>query len=256
MGSIHALHQTEKTRSVARTACGDTCLRYASCLLSGLGADTRTQLERLIGRPKILQRGQRLFTTGATGDCLYLINSGSFKAHLDSDSGEEQITGFHFTNDLLGFDALENGRHTYTVEALETASVCRVSFEALQQLASCDLQLHQLLLKKMSRQLGNEQMTIFMLGRMSAEQRLAQFFLKLSAVMQEGGCVANQINLSMPRHDIANYLGLALETVSRLLNRFQGSGLLKVMHRDVQLLDVAGLQNIVQQGAERLARAH
>jgi CRP/FNR family transcriptional regulator, anaerobic regulatory protein len=256
MGSIHALHQVEKNQSVARAACGDTCPRYASCLLSSLGENTRAQLERVIGRPKILQRGQRLFTTGATGDCLYLINSGSFKAHLDSDSGEEQITGFHFANDMLGLDAMESGRHTYTVEALETASVCRVSFEALQQLASCDLQLQRLLLNKMSRQLGNEQLTIFMLGRMTAEQRLAQFFLKLSAVMQECGCIANQINLSMPRHDIANYLGLALETVSRLLNRFQASGLLKVAHRDVQLLNAAGLQHIVRQGEERLARAH
>lgn len=256
MGSIHALHQTANSRSITRTAGGDTAPRYANCLLSGADASTRMKLEQLIGRPKILQRGQRLFTAGGTGDSLYLINSGSFKAHVDSDSGEEQITGFHFANDLLGFDALENGQHTHTVEALETASVCRVSFAALQQLTASDLQLHRAVLTKMSRQLGDEHMTIFMLGRMNAEQRLAQFLLKLSAVMQESGCVADRINLSMPRNDIANYLGLALETVSRLLKRFQSSGLLKVAHRDVQLLSVAGLQNIIRHGDTRLAQAH
>ncbi|HEY3487712.1 MAG TPA: helix-turn-helix domain-containing protein [Gammaproteobacteria bacterium] len=256
MGSIYTLHQTGPAQRAAQISCNTACPRHAYCLLSGVGIETRRQLERLIGRPKILQRGQRLFTAGKTGDDLYLINSGSFKAYVDSDSGEEQITGFHFASDLLGFDAMESGKHTYTVEVLETASVCCIPFADLQYLARNDLQLNRLLLKKMCRQLGDERRTIFMLGRMSAEQRLAHFFLKLSAVMQECGCVADQINLSMPRHDIANYLGLALETVSRLLHRFQNSGLLQVAHRDVQLLNVAGLQQIVRQGEERLARAH
>lgn len=255
MGSIHALHQTNKTPGIAR-ACGESCPKYTGCLLVGVCAETRTRLEQLIGRPKVLHRGERLFSAGAAGGSLYLINAGSFKAHVDSGSGEEQITGFHFTNDLLGFDALESGHHTHTVEALETSSVCRVSFENLQQLARGDLQLQLLLMKKISRQLGDEHKTIFMLGRMSAEQRLAQFFLRLSQVMQESGRVADQLDLSMPRHDIANYLGLALETVSRLLHRFQNSGLLKVAHRNVRLLDFSGLQHIVQQGDGRLAQAH
>jgi CRP/FNR family transcriptional regulator, anaerobic regulatory protein len=256
MGSIHALHHTGTARNTARTACDTTCPRSAHCLLSDVGVETRAQLERLIGRPRILQRGQRLFSAGKNGECLYLINSGSFKAYIDSDTGEEQITGFHFANDLLGFDALENGKHTHTVEALETASICCIPLDAMHHLARNDLQLYRLLMKKMTRQLGDERLTIFMHGRMSAEQRLAQFFLKLSAVMQECGCVADLINLSMPRHDIANYLGLALETISRLLQRFQNSGLLKVAHRDVQLLDIAGLKNIVAQSQNQLARAH
>ncbi len=256
MGSIHALHQTGTVRNAARTACNTACPRHADCLLSCVGTETRVQLERLIGRPKILQRGQRLFAAGGSGDSLYLINSGSFKASVDSDSGEEQITGFHFAGDLLGFDALEGGKYTHTVEALETASICRIPLDTLQHMAHDDLRLHRLLLQKMSHQLGNERLTIFMLGRMSAEQRLAQFFLKLSAVMRECGCVADQLNLTMPRQDIANHLGLALETVSRLLNRFQSSGLLKVAHRYVQLLDVAGLQHIVRLGEAGLAQAH
>lgn len=252
MGSIHALPQTNKTQA----ACGESCPKYASCLLSGVCAETRMRLEQLIGRPKVLHRGERLFSAGAAGDSLYLINSGSFKAHIDSDSGEEQITGFHFTNDLLGFDAMENGRHTHTVEALETSSACRVSFESLQQLARGDLQLQRLIMKKISRQLGDEHKTIFMLGRMTAEQRLAQFFLRLSQAMQESGRVASQLDLSMPRHDIANYLGLALETVSRLLHRFQSSGLLKVAHRNVQLLNISGLQHIAGRRDAPLAQAN
>lgn len=256
MGSIHALHQTNTPRGIARASCGDACPRHANCLLSSLCVETRKRLEQLMGRPRILRRGERLFSAGAEGDCLYLVNSGSFKAHVDSDGGDEQITGFHFTNELLGFDAMESGRHTYSVEALETSSVCRIPLEALQQMARGDLELQRMVMKKISRQLGNEHNTIFMLGRMTAEQRLAQFFLKLSGVMQESGRLADQIDLSMPRHDIANYLGLALETVSRLLHRFQNSGLLKVTHRNVRLLNMAGLQHIVRQGDERLARAH
>jgi CRP/FNR family transcriptional regulator, anaerobic regulatory protein len=256
MGSIHALHQTNTPRIMPRASCAEACPRRTNCLLSGLTEETRSHLERLIGRPKILRRGDRLFSAGIEGNCLYLINSGSFKARVDSDGGEEQITGFHFSNDLLGFDALESGRHTHTLEALETASVCRVPFEALQQLARGDLQLQRLVMRKISRQLGDEHRTIFMLGKMNAEQRLAQFFLRLSQVMRESGCLADQLTLSMPRHDIANYLGLALETVSRLLHRFQNSGLLDVAHRNVRLLNLEALQQIVNHGDARLARVN
>jgi CRP/FNR family transcriptional regulator len=249
MGSIHALQHVNHDR-------GGDASRHSIGLLSGLSSETRKRLEQLIGRPRILHRGERLFSAGSEGDSLYLINSGSFKAHVDSDSGEEQITGFHFTGDLLGFDALETGRHTHTLEALETAGICRVPFDVVQQLAQADLRLQHLLMKKISRQLGDEHRTIFMLGRMNAEQRLAQFFIRLSQVMQESGRLADQLSLSMPRHDIANYLGLALETVSRLLHRFQSSGLLKVAHRNVQLLNLDGLQHIVRNGDARLAQAH
>jgi CRP/FNR family transcriptional regulator len=248
MGPIQKLLQTGKPQTPNYNVCNSSCVHRSNCLLANVNPETRACLQRHIGRPKILQRGQRLFAAGAVCDSLYVINSGSFKAYMDSDSGDEQITGFHFANDVLGFDGAENSRHTYTVEALETASVCRISFATLQDLISRDPQLHQQLLRKVSRQISNEHMTIFMLGRMNAEQRLAQFFLTLSSVMQEYGCAADQINLSMPRNDIANYLGLALETVSRLLKRFQSSGLLKVEHRHVQLLDSAGLQILAQYG--------
>jgi CRP/FNR family transcriptional regulator len=248
MGSAHAIIKTAKVRPLGRAPCADACTRHNNCLLAKLATETRTRLEQHIGRPRILQRGQRLFTSGSVCDSLYLVNSGSFKAYVESENGEEQITAFHFTNDALGFDGLERGQHTYSVEALETASVCRISYETLHAVIGSDPELHLQLMKKISRQIGNEHMTIFMLARMSAEQRLAQFFLMLSVVMQECGCVADQINLSMPRNDIANYLGLALETVSRLLKRFQNCGLLKVAHRHVQLLDSAGLQIMAQYG--------
>jgi CRP/FNR family transcriptional regulator len=256
MGTIQQLYQTGNPVTYAAFPGVESRAHRTGSLLGMLSAESRAWLEQHIGRPKILQRKQRLFMSGQNSEGLYLINSGSLKACIESDSGEEQITGFHFANDVLGLDGLENGLHTYTVEALETVSVSRISFSVLEQLIGRDPQLHQLLLKKISQQIGNEHMTIFMLGRMNAEQRLAQFFLKLSSVMRDSGCVADQITLSMPRNDIANYLGLALETVSRLLTRFQNSGLLKVAHRQVQLLDAAGLQHIVKQSDQRLAQVH
>lgn len=253
MGPIQQLYQTGNPAPLTRITRGDSCIRAGS-LLSMLSPESRARLEQHIGRPKILQRKQRLFMSGEACDSLYMVNSGSLKAYVNSDSGEEQITGFHFPNDILGLDGLEKGQHTYSVEALETTSIFRISFSALEELVSRDPQLHHQLLKKISQQIANEHMTIFMLGRMNAEQRLAQFFLKLSSIMQDSGCVADQINLSMPRNDIANYLGLALETVSRLLTRFQNSGLLKVAHRQVQLLDTAGLKHIIKHGDERASR--
>ncbi len=224
---------------------GNSSFRGGECLLARLRPETRTSLEQLTGRTRTLQRGQRLFIAGETSDSLYLINSGSFKAYINSGDGEEQITDFHFTNDILGFDGLENRPHTHAVQALETSSIRRIPFAALQELGPRDPQLYPQLFRQASRQLNSEQLTIFMLGRMNAEQRLAQFFIRLSSVMQECGRVADRITLSMTRIDIANYLGLALETVCRLLNRFQSAGLLEVKNREIKLLDSARLNNIL-----------
>lgn len=254
MGSIQQLYQTGKPATLANISSGGSRIPRTGSLLGMLNSASRARLEQHIGRPKILQRKQRLFMSGEACDSLYMINSGSLKAYVDSDCGEEQITGFHFADDILGLDGLESGQHTYSVEALETTSISRISFSVLEELVGRDPQLHHHLLKKISQQISNEHMTIFMLGRMSAEQRLAQFFLKLSSVMRDSGCIPDEITLSMPRNDIANYLGLALETVSRLLTRFQNSGFLKVAHRQVRLLDTAGLQHIVTQGSERMPR--
>jgi CRP/FNR family transcriptional regulator len=254
MGPAQKALQTGKPQTPSHNVCNSFCARRTHCLLAKVNPETCLRLEQDIGHARVLQRGQRLFTCGETCSSLYLISSGSFKAYVDSNSGEQQITGFHFNNDVLGFDGLENGRHTYSAEALETASVCRISLVTLHELIGRDPQLHQQLLKKASRQINNEHMTIFMLGRMSAEQRLAQFFLTLSAVMQESGCAADRINLSMARNDIANYLGLAVETVSRLLKRFQSAGLLKVLQRKIELRDSAGLREIAHRDDEKSGR--
>src|SRR5690606_11155300 len=108
-GTIQQLYQTGNPVAYAGTPGAENRDHRPGSLLGMLNAESRTYLEQHIGRPKILQRKQRLFMSGQACDSLYLINSGSLKAYIESGSGEEQITGFHFANDVLGLDGMENG---------------------------------------------------------------------------------------------------------------------------------------------------
>lgn len=256
MESIQIRHQAiARVPPATAVILGNNRFREVESLWAGLSQETRALLERLAHRPRILHCGQKLFIAGDISNSLYLINSGSFKAYIDLINGEEQITGFHFANDVLGFDGLEDEQHTYTVESLETSSVCRLPFRTLEVLSRADHRLYRGLMKKFSRQINHKHMTILMLGRMNAEQKLAHFFLRMRSLMEECGRISDRINLSMSRHDIANYLGLAPETVCRLLNRFQNLGLLKVDNRQVQLLDTEGLHCALRQGVQKIPRA-
>jgi CRP/FNR family transcriptional regulator len=97
----------------------------------------------------------------------------------------------------------------------------------------------------LSSDISRDQGLMLLLGSMSAEQRLAAFLLRLSRRYQRLGFAADRFVLRMTREEIGNYLGLTLETVSRLFSRFQRDGLLSVKQREVELREVARLRELV-----------
>ncbi len=175
----------------------------------------------------------------------YVVHSGSVKTYVETASGEQQITGFHFPGALLGMDSIESEQHTYSVEALETSSICELKLPEFKQLTKTYPVLQQQLCKLMSHEIIHEQSMMLLLGKMSAERRLAYFLMDMSLSMQAHGLSANDFRLSMTRHDIANYLGLAIETVSRLLSYFQSMDMLDVARRNITILDRNILQSLI-----------
>ena len=152
------------------------------------------------------------------------------------------MTGFYLPGELLGIDAINTDLHPCSAEALETSEVCEIPFDSLEELAQKVPGLQHQLLRIMSREIVRDEDMLMMLGRMSAEERLASCLMSFSRRLARLGNGAVEFRLSMSRQDLGDYLGLALETVSRLLSRFQEENLISVHGRQIVLRDLDRLR--------------
>jgi len=227
--------------SEVRTAC-EQCGLHQLCLPLELAQEDIVALDRIINHRKPLHRGDYLFQMGDPFRAIYAVRSGSIKTFTSTDSGEEQVTGFHLPSEIVGLDAITTHRHPCSAQALETTSVCEIPFDRLEELGHKIPGLQRQLLRIMSREILDDQNTMIWLGKKSAEERLAALLLRISGRFAERGFSATEFNLSMSRTDIANYLGLAVETVSRLFSRFQQEGLVVVERRHVAIQDLDRLR--------------
>lgn len=232
-----------------KKACS-TCSLHDLCIPMGVSDEELDALESIINRRRPLQRGEYLYRPGDRMVAIYAVRSGSVKTSALSDDGQEQVTGFHLPGELLGLDAISDGTHPCFARALETTSVCEIPFDQLEELAGRISGLQRQLFRIMSREIQTDEHLVTLLAKKSSDARLAAFLLSLSSRFGERGFSRQEFNLTMSRNDIANYLGLAVETVSRLFTRFQDSGMLQVDRKLVHILDldrmhqVAGAQSV------------
>lgn len=228
----------------SKRQCG-SCQAVSYCLCCRMSPEDREAFENLPGTRRVLRRGERLFAQGDDFRSLYIVQSGSAKAYVISEDGNQQITGFHYRGDLLGVDGMEVGMQSYTVEALETSSICEISFAEFERLHADTAALRQQFFKVVASELAREKQRMLVLGKLYAEQRLAHFVLDTAAHLKDRGLAHSEFVLTMTRHDIANYLGLAVETISRLLTRFDSADLIRVRHRQIKLLDAVRLRALL-----------
>ena len=224
-----------------KVACQD-CSLFQLCLPVGIDQNDLAEVDRIIKRQRPIQRGAPLFATGDKFRSIYAVRSGSLKTSVLIEDGREQVTGFFLPGEMVGLDAIGSGVHTCTARALETTSVCEIPYDDLEAIGARIPSLPRQLLRIMSREMHHDQLLLLLLGKRSADERLAAFLFSLSQRFALRGYSPNEFNLSMSRNDIANYLGLAVETVSRLFSRLQEEGILVVHSRHVQLRDVARLR--------------
>lgn len=221
-----------------------TCSLRELCLPCGLAGQDIVCLDELIYARKQLKRGQSIYRDGDPFHSLYAVRSGFFKSNLQLQDGREQVTGFHMTGEVMGMDGIDTGKHTSSAVALEDGEVCALSYA---QLISLSRDVHTLLPRfhrMMSREIVREHGVMLLLGSRRADQRLAFFLLNLSQRFTARDHSPSEFNLGMSREEIGSYLGLKLETVSRMLSRFQCDGLIGVQQRQIRILDLAGLKRI------------
>jgi len=224
-----------------------TCSMRALCLPLGLAETDLAELEALLGNRTKLKKGDALFHNGAPFTALYAVKLGSLKTTVLSDDGREQVAGYHMPGDLLGLDGLGDDRHGCEAIALEDSELCVMPFGRIEDLARHVPALQHNLHKFMSREIERDHRVMLLLGSMRAEERLAAFLLNLSERYKARGYSSTEFVLRMTREEIGSYLGLKLETVSRLFSKFQEEGLVMVAGRSVKIIDMPVLKQLVGQ---------
>ena len=211
------------------------------CLPFSLNDQELTTLDEIIDRKRPIHKGDKIFHDGQEMHALYAIRSGTFKTYTVNEEGEEQITGFHLAGDLLGFDAIANSEHPSFAQALETAMVCEIPYDNLDTLSNTMPKLKKQVLRLMSNEIRTDQEMLTLLNRKNAEQRVATFLSALSARYHARGSSSKEFRLTMTRSDIGNYIGLTVETISRLLNRFHKNQIIHVDGKLIKILDAKKL---------------
>jgi CRP/FNR family transcriptional regulator len=188
-------------------------------------------------------RGETLYRAGAPFHCLYAVRSGFFKSSATLEDGRDQVTGFHMVGEILGMDGIDTERHASDAVALEDSEVCVIPSARLAEPG-----MHRQLYKAMSRELVRDQGVMLLLGTMSSAGRVAVFLLSLSQRFVARGFSPREFHLRMTRQEIGSYLGMSLETVSRLFSRFHDDRLICVDRKHIRILDIEGLQAAVARG--------
>lgn len=238
-------------------ACGD-CGVYRLCAPLGVDEELDAVLGRIVKRRVTFHRGDILYRMGQPFESVYALRSGSVKSYVATDDGRVQITGFHIAGEVLGLNAMNSGVYSSEARALETTLACEVAVDRLEDLARRTPELHRAMIRIMSDEIEHHQGLMLLLGKKTAEERIATYLLGLSRRFARRHLPANEFHLSMSRGDIGNYLGIAEETVCRILSRFQDEGFADIRHRDVRLKDMARLTQLAhdhQGHLEQLAAA-
>ena len=241
------------TSSVSQHVSCNECSLNPVCLPLAVSGSELTQLEQIMKRGRPLKRGEHLYRASDPFESVYAVRSGAVKSYSLSEEGDEQVTGFYLPGEIVGMDGISTAHHMSSVKALETASVCEIPFDRLEQLSQKIPSLQHHFFSLMSREIQADRELHMLLSKKSADDRVAHLLLSISARHQRRGLSPSSFRLPMSRYDIANYLGLAVETVSRIFTRFQQQGLIRAEGREVEILDRGALCHVGRADSQRRA---
>jgi CRP/FNR family transcriptional regulator len=222
-----------------------SCNLRETCLPHKLPADALPRFENVVYARRRVRRGEALFAAGDEFKSIYAVRSGFFKTSQVDSEGREQVTGFFMGGELLGMEGIGAGRYNGTAIALEDSEVCAMPYTLIEEMAAEVPALQRQLHAVLSREIVRDHGVMMLLGSMRAEERLATFLLNLSKRFTARGYSASDFHLRMTREELGSYLGLKLETVSRLFSRFHDEKLIEVQQKHVRILDAAGLDAVL-----------
>ena len=213
-----------------------SCSLGELCLPRGLDEADLKHLDILLNNHKLLHQGDILFRQGDNSHHIFTVRSGMVKTYTVATDGTEQVLGFHLPGELLGLDGMDNHSHGCTAVALDTTTVCDFPMQDLNDLCMKIPSLQKHLLGLISDEFSKDHSMLLLLAKRSSEQKIATFLHNISTRYKAAGFSDSEFRLIMNRAEIGNYLGLAVETVSRILTKLQMKKIIQVDARLVKIL--------------------
>jgi CRP/FNR family transcriptional regulator, anaerobic regulatory protein len=216
-----------------------TCAFSAACIDQGFDKSRLAELHVLVEHVGPFAEGEHIFREGDEFEAIAAVRAGTVKTYVNDSEGREQVQGFFLPGEVVGLNAISSERYPCNAVALDPVMLCKFSFPGIAALASRVPGLQQQLFKLLSQDIGK---AALLAGNYTADERMAAFLVSLSRRYAARGFSARRFRLTMTRTDIANYLRLASESVSRGFRRLQDDGLVKVDRREVELTELPKLE--------------
>ncbi|AKS43120.1 fumarate/nitrate reduction transcriptional regulator Fnr [Wenzhouxiangella marina] len=228
------------------TRCED-CALFNLCFAQDLSNDERDQLNSVLKRQQPVERGEHLFHGGQPLKSVTVVRSGSVKSYQISQDGDEIVSGFYLPGEIIGLDGMSKETHPGFAVALEESRTCDIPFRDFMAMLDKSPKLNQVMLKLLAEEMTETRELLLVVGRLDAKTRVALFLLSMSRRLARRNQDPDKFRLTMDRRDIANYLGLTIETVSRTLSAMQKDGVISVRGKMVHILDREELRELAHQ---------
>lgn len=234
---------TKQATTKPTTLCGH-CNVGKMCFPHGLNQEEFKRFEGVTQKHIKLKKKEHLFRVGERLTSIYAIKAGSMKTQVETTSGQKQVLGFHLPGSLIGFDGFADSEHRSDAIALEDTMLLELPVSSFETMCEEVPALRKMMMKQLGQEISRQQNLVLTLGQMQTDERLATFLLRLSCYFKERGYSCTEYILPMPRHDLANFLGMAPETLSRMFAKFEQNGMISIMRREIKILDVQQLQEL------------
>jgi CRP/FNR family transcriptional regulator len=220
-----------------------TCAFSAACLEQGFDKARLRELHVLVEHVGPFAEGEHIFREGDAFEAIAAVRAGTVKTYVNDAEGREQVLGFFLPGEIIGLNAISQSKYPCNAVALDPVSLCRFSFPNIAELAGRVPGLQQQLFKLLSEDIGK---AALLAGNFTADERMAAFLVALARRQAARGFSASRLHLAMTRTDIANYLRLASESVSRGFSRLQDAGIVRVDRREIEITDPARLSALAR----------
>ena len=226
-----------------------SCRLNELCLPIALNKSEIHQLDEIVERNRPLKKGDHLYRQNDEFKSVYAVRSGSFKAYVLSDNGLGRVTGFYLPGEIIGMDGIASHHYANSTQALEHSSICEIPFAQLENLSHQLPNLQHHFFAIMGNEIAKDQQIHTLLSSYTAEERTASFLLELSSRYARVSLSPTRFLLPMTRSDIGEYLGLTVETVSRIFTALQKKDLIAVNNRETEIKDLKGLRALIGSNA-------
>lgn len=236
-----------KVMTEMKTGFSASCLNCGLqkiCFPTGLDREEMNQLDDIVQRKAPLQKNQVLFSSGDAFSSLYAVRAGVIKVFSFSDNGDEIIHGFYLPGDVVGIDALSSKKHLFNATALDATSICTLPFDELSALSLKIPHLNIQVLNIMSKEVVEGRLYSQLLTKKNASQRIAQFIWSMADRYRCRGYHYLEFRLSILHRDVAIYLGLTPETVSRILAKLHSEKVVTWKKKEVTIHDETALKKL------------